>query len=674
MTFLAPLQLLWLGMAVPVILLYVLRRRRQRRIVSTTFLWAQAQRDLLAEQPWRRLVPTVSLLLQLLVIIVAALALARPVGGRVEERGAIVAVVVDVSASMAVEHEGRTRLDEAREVTRDLVSGLSRDGRLMIIEAGQVANVALAPTGDVLRVAQVSAELAVRGASADLEGGIALALEALEDAPPGSRVVVVSDGAEAGGALRVPTGREIAVHWVGESGVDNVGIVALDVRPSSASEEADDAEVFVRVQRHAPESAGPRTVFVTIELVQPDGERRGVVASRRLVLGPNARQNVVLRAAMPPDARGRAPVVRARLAADEAGETDRLDPFRLDDVAVAPSPSGRRLPVFAVGTPPRSLQRMLRADPQVELFATTLERLQSLESPLEGFHVFAGGLPVALPPGDALLIAPTGDVHDGGIAGLTLAESVAAPRVARWDETDPRLRFVSFADVHLASARPIRADGLRTLVEADVGPLVGVVERPAGELTVVSFDTDRSDWPRQPSFVVFFRNLLERARDRRASGAVAPGALGEALRVPVGPEAEVRVVLPDGDERRTTARSEVALVPVPALPGIYRVEVAEGDEEPRNQVALRSLLDEGESDPTRRLAVQVVAPELVDAEGEEQETEGDEATVVADAGGPRELASLFALALLVFVAGDLLWWRRRSGKVSSRRSSTGART
>src|SRR5690348_10521846 len=77
---LSPWSLAWLGLLVPLILLYVLKRRRDRKVVSSTLLWEAVLRDLRAERPWQRLRPHLSLILQALVLIVGALALARPAG------------------------------------------------------------------------------------------------------------------------------------------------------------------------------------------------------------------------------------------------------------------------------------------------------------------------------------------------------------------------------------------------------------------------------------------------------------------------------------------------------------------------------------------------------------------------------------------------------------------
>ena len=64
MSLLSPLSLLWVGLLAPLVLLYVLKRRRQAREVGSTLLWELALRDLRAERPWKKLVPQLALLLQ----------------------------------------------------------------------------------------------------------------------------------------------------------------------------------------------------------------------------------------------------------------------------------------------------------------------------------------------------------------------------------------------------------------------------------------------------------------------------------------------------------------------------------------------------------------------------------------------------------------------------------
>src|ERR1019366_6002659 len=103
-----PKGLLLLAGLAPLVVLYILKIRRRRQAVPSTWLWAAAQRDLVAKHPFRKLVPEPPLLLEILALIALAVALARPSarGGTVD--GDHVAIVVDASASMATRIGGPT--------------------------------------------------------------------------------------------------------------------------------------------------------------------------------------------------------------------------------------------------------------------------------------------------------------------------------------------------------------------------------------------------------------------------------------------------------------------------------------------------------------------------------------------------------------------------------------
>src|SRR5512139_1510793 len=104
---------LWLiGLILPLIALYVLKARRDERVVSSTWLWAAAARDLLARSPFRRLVAEVSLLLEALALVLLALAWARPAARAEGVSGDHLALIVDTSASMsAMANEGVSRFE-----------------------------------------------------------------------------------------------------------------------------------------------------------------------------------------------------------------------------------------------------------------------------------------------------------------------------------------------------------------------------------------------------------------------------------------------------------------------------------------------------------------------------------------------------------------------------------
>lgn len=121
----APAALWWLVLVPLVVLLYMLRARREPRVVSSTLLWERAARDLVARMPVRRFERNLLLLLQVMAISFLALALARPSISLPGLAGNGVVLVVDTSASMQATDVRPSRLAAAQQEARALLDGLS---------------------------------------------------------------------------------------------------------------------------------------------------------------------------------------------------------------------------------------------------------------------------------------------------------------------------------------------------------------------------------------------------------------------------------------------------------------------------------------------------------------------------------------------------------------------
>ncbi len=635
MSFLSPWSFLWLLLIGPLVALYILRRRRQERVIASTLLWQEALADLRAERPWRRLVPQVSLLLQILAIIAGSLALARPSGSASIPSGAQLAIIVDASSSMAAFANGEeTRFELARNAAQAYADDLPPGGRMMLIESGRETAVLSPLTSDRHALSTAVDRLQIRGTSANLEEAVAIASERLADSPEGSRIVILTDGSQQGEVeLLAALPIEVQEVTIASGYQDqNLGIVDADVRPRP-EEGADRADIFARVLNPSSE---PRDVFVIAELMP--GQQ--ALASRRLRIDSEQSSGVVLQVDLPPDDQGRAAHVGLRLE-----PADGLpDVFALDDQVVLPSPGARRLPVFVIGTPPQSVMRALRTDSEVELFRTSLPALAEREeqTPLDGLQIFCGDVPAEAPGGDSIVFAP----NQNQVFEARLADGERG-NITDWSEADPRLRFANLGRVRFGEARDI--SGMTPLVQSSAGVIAAGIERPAGETTLFSFNPDQSNWPSDPSFVIVMRNLLERARNRRASGGIPDGPLGESLRVPASDQRSVEVETPSGATIEAPVQGGLAIVPIQAEPGVYRAEVGE-----RELFAMRNHLSESESDISHR---------AVFVTGEGQTLAGVEA--------PEERSDLWqwvGLLLLLILALEIAWATRSvSGRPSERR-------
>src|SRR3954465_3003730 len=102
---LLPAALALLALAVPIIIFYMLRLRREELAVSSSLLWRRALLDRTANAPWQRLRRNLLLLLQLLLLLLLVLSLARPFFYEHSVAQGNVVVVLDGSASMQATDE-----------------------------------------------------------------------------------------------------------------------------------------------------------------------------------------------------------------------------------------------------------------------------------------------------------------------------------------------------------------------------------------------------------------------------------------------------------------------------------------------------------------------------------------------------------------------------------------
>ncbi|HEY6080844.1 MAG TPA: VWA domain-containing protein [Polyangiaceae bacterium] len=631
-------QGLWLlGLLVPLLLLYVLKVRRQRVNVASTWLWQAAARDMLARSPWQRLRGRFLLLLEILAMLALGLALARPAlpGGHVDSEH--LALVLDVSASMQAQTQvaGQTRFTEAQAAARRVLNALAPGTDVLLIEAGSEPRVVGPADRDLSRVRSRLAALVPVGVEGHLERALALASEQLAQRAGNRRIVVISDDGGLAAALpqtRVP----LSVIKVGEP-VDNVGIVRLDVgRSQDSSTRGDRVEVFAEVKSFA---RAPRDVFITLK----QRSSPTVLASRKLRLEPGHKEPVVLGFEAAPSDAGTGLVV----------ELSPHDALPLDDSAFGRVPPSRKLTTIAAPAHASPwFERALLADPDLELLGLPLSDLATTAIPDDAFLIVSGACPARLPGGDFVILNPPA----GACRGAVLGAAVEGPQVTSWERTDPRLRFITLDGVSIAKARLIDPPSAQSLlVRAREGALIADVSDGGRTGTLLGFDVGESNWPLRASFVLFVRNLAELARAHRSSHVVGPARSGSPLRVRVPSAVQQATVLdPSGKESQLEARSGIAIIPQPNQPGFYLVSYA--GEQPGVALLVVNLTSSQESDLSSTPAAS--APTGGSAQ---PSTRSPVAEPPADWGF---LAAAIALAALV---AQVLWLTRAPGRVESGR-------
>jgi len=255
-------------------LLYMLKLRRRPVSVSSTLLWTRAIRDMEGNVPWQRITPTVLFIVHLLIVLLLALAIARPVFDDALSEGDRVYIVIDTSASMGAIVNGRSGLERAKGQAIEKIESLFSSGRtptVSVIEAGFDANVLIADSNQRGRLIGVIRAISGTDQPGSLLDGIEL-VESIHDAamnenegsqesederisrsPQEAYVYILSDGGSVGSQV-IPfrNGFGVSLSPYEEDEIPkNVGIVAIN----AARDRSDPVltRVFVRLERSSKE-------------------------------------------------------------------------------------------------------------------------------------------------------------------------------------------------------------------------------------------------------------------------------------------------------------------------------------------------------------------------------------------------------------------------------------
>jgi hypothetical protein len=547
------MSLAFLGLLPVILLLYFLKLRRREEPISSTYLWRRAIEDLRVNAPLQRLRQNLLLWLQLALLTLLVLALARPAfmvrpGGRSRS-----ITLIDTSASMLATDVRPSRLEAAKRQALELVDNMRGSDEMMLVTFDAKPTVLVPFTGVKSRLREAIQGLSARetatdfGQAVDLIGALGAELRGSPDAsgrPQATRLYLLSDGGfvrpapagEAGGGGAGATNvADVDLHYmrIGAGG-QNVGITGIDARRSL--EAGEEPQVFVRVQNF-----GLAQAEVRLEL-----SREGQLFAARPVSLPAGESAAVIFS----DPELKEGLVKVVLAPE--------DDLAADNVAwlyLAPATQVRALVV----TPGNFfLELALKNDP---LVAPVYLRPEEFESQLASNQltgqefdvvIFDRYPPTSLPPGAYLFLGALPPIQ-----GFVAKGEAEQPVVLDWDALHPVNQYVTYGNLYLSRALAFSAPtDAHTLVDSDAGPLVVWWSSASHRVLVVGFDIFASRWPLRVSFPLFLANVVRFLGGVEVSGGSAVAQPGSALsfQVPVGAE-EVTVTYPDGARARVPVRS-----------------------------------------------------------------------------------------------------------------------
>jgi Ca-activated chloride channel homolog len=606
MSLLAPLALLLGLLAGPIILMYMLRLRRQEVRVSSVMLWDKLLRDREANAPWQRLRRNLLLILQLIILAALVLALSRPFWPIPTVASGSVVVLLDGSASMLATDVEPNRFGAAVAEVERLIGALSGGDQMTIILAGRTPTVLAAATNDRAVLRQALSAAAAQPVTADWEAAFALAAGAAQGFQEAT-ILLISDGGVRGSLPPLPA--DLIYLPIGET-AENLAISALATRPT-----LDDLQLLASVSNYG---RAPQQTLLTLTV---DGR---LFDSRRLTIPPGETSNLTWELPLGTTA------VQAQL--EPQGE----DFLTADNQAWAVNQGGLNQRVLLVTEGNLFLEQIFTVLPGLSSFKASPAAVAS-QGITGNFDMTVWDgvpLPDPLPEGDLLIINPQGENPLLRVTGV-----FSNTQLSRLSDS-PITQFVEWGELQIRQAQTVNAPWAEAVVGGQGGPLILAGEQDGRRIVIITFDLRDSDLPLRIAFPILMSNITEWLnpgqiveQNNFQPGDVVP------LKPPPGSTAVV-VTHPDGRQTILSPDENDLLFSDSWQPGLYQLTTREsGGERPGGYFAV-NLFNQHESVISVATAVQIGQTAVVQAS--------------QDDVGQRELWPWLALLALIVLMGE--WW------------------
>ncbi len=615
MTFLDPTTIaVAAGLTIPpLVALYFLKLKRAVRLVPSTLLWKKAVEDLRVNAPFQRLRKSLLLLLQLLVLILAAIALGKPMFHAAESHMGTLILLVDQSASMNVmEQGGRTRLDLAREQAKQMIDAMADDARAMIIAFCDRATVVSSFDTDKQALKRKIDSIEPTQSTSSLTEAIALAEAHSQNliiggetpgsdiapisAAPTASVFMFTDGRIEDAAktpFRILDPAAIRVTTVGARR-DNIAILNMAARRNYERPEM--LEVTATVRNYGERSAeidatlhinGRHIDVRTLSLDGISSPRRtgdarnppAPVSRRSAGDETNADVGDVRLVVFDNIEFGGGGLIEVALNVDDA--------LSADDRAWTVIEPPRNVRVLLVSSDDYFLPGVL-ATLDLELVRMTPteyesapdDKLTADKRSLFDVVVFNRHSTKRLPQGNYFFWAGV-PLIDGVAQGPPIKDEI----IFDWDETHPVLRYVAVKAIDVLEWHKLTLPAAaKSIIDGQTSPVLAYLTRDASQFLISAFSLvivdDRgaarfnTDWAVKLDFVAFMQNAVQYLSSNLAISGKKSVATGEpvVLSVPSRQES-VNVIRPDGaiDIQPTAQYQSVNYSNTRAV-GAYRVE------------------------------------------------------------------------------------------------------
>lgn len=511
-----------LGLAVPIVIFYILKIRLRRVPVATTMFWRQIFDEKKPRSLWQKLRHLVSLLLQIAFLLLLVLALAEPFFPWESRQANRIVLIIDNSASMNATDLDPTRFDKAIAYGLKLIDGLRFRDEMAIVSSAIEPKVYSGLTDHARTLRESLRKIPRTDGPTRAAQAVELARGILAD-HRNPRIVVLTDSGFPEAEKLAQEKNVRLVTFAKRTG--NVGITQFQARRSLLDPIG--YEILAEVMNSSDD---PVECRLEIDL---DGEPVDVVP---LKLAPGGSWSQSFEKTSAEGGRLTASINRA-------------DALAADNKAYAVLPKREYQNVTLVTEGNLFLEKVFEAIPLVRLTVTKEAPALPSAGTITVFHRKA---PSVIPQGRVLVIEPAAE-SDLWRAG----EPLPNPIVAKQEKDSPLMMHVRLDNVLMPEARKLTLNSsapytvLAASTEGD--PLYARIRRPEGDVLVLTVNLDKSDLPLQTAFPILMTNAMAFfAGDKgELRESVAAGGMTELALPKLSANAKEQYVLrsPEGAER-----------------------------------------------------------------------------------------------------------------------------
>ena len=503
-------MLLTLGIIPILLIIHTLKPKPWQVDVTNLFLWNEVLKEKNRNLSFERLKRNLPLLLQILLVVLAALALAKPTWTYQTAKKGNMILVIDTSASMKTRSGSGIRFDSARQKALQLIEKRDPGQKILIVEAGKKSVVKTGLIDDTSQALDLAKKLQPSDAAADLESAIYLALSFVDPAKE-DLLYLITDGAGKDFSALVKNQPKIRPIII-SGGEHNVGITKFEFRQQV--DHSDNYEFMLEIKNFnlSPVECSTRLsvdgggLFESVIPFDAQEKKMLIIPYSGLISG----------------------IARATLEID--------DDFAVDNQVYLSLNAAKEIWVLLVSKGNPFLEKLLAAYPNFRVNSVK-EIIPSSWSEQTARHDIVIVDRMDFPEterGNFLLI----DAYSPAIPVIKTGQ-VRLPEILAWDRKSPLLANLNLSGLIVEEGAKLQADKqLQPLIESARTGLMYALEENGLRVVLIGFDFTRSDLPFKVAFPVMMSNIFNWLNPHKLEFSILQTQAGEAFDIYLNPQTD----------------------------------------------------------------------------------------------------------------------------------------